>query len=182
MMRFFLWTLGGVFLGLIIHLVVILNLPRFSSHDLWDQIAARTVPGKLLVLDPVKAGDDNPLELDPLFATAICQLDLTNGPGLISGPLPDSFWSIAVFNDAGIAFYSTTHRASSNNKLKLGIFNAAQTKLLSQQEIGADSELLVVESAGDAVFAAIRLAPPHRAGLERYREVLRGLGCANLKS
>jgi len=179
--RFFLWTLGGVFLGLIIHLIVILNLPRFASHDLWDQVAARTEPGKILVLDPVTAGGDNPLDLDPAFAQAVCRLDLADGAGVISGTLPDVFWSVAVFNAEGIAIYSTTHRASSNQRLNLGIFNPSQTRLLAQPDIGGQADLLVVESPGNDVFAAIRVAPPHSAMLPRYRDALKGLNCSNLK-
>lgn len=181
MTRFFLWTLGGLFLGLIIHLVVILTLPHFASHDLWDQVLARTEPGRIVVLDPVTVGADNPLGLDPAFAVAVCRLDLSEGPGVISGALSGSFWSVAVFNAEGLTFYSTTHRASSNNSLNMGIFNPTQTRLLAEQEIGAQPDLLVVESPGNEIFAAIRLAAPHSALLGRYREILKGLDCTNLK-
>ena len=43
-----------------------------------------------------------------------------------------------------------------------------------------DSDLLVVESPGNEVFAAIRLAPPHREMLARYRDILKSLSCSNL--
>ncbi len=180
MTRFVLWTLGGLFLGVFIHLVIILTLPRFAAHDLWDRVSALAAPGELVVLDPVRIGADNPLGLDPVFAQAICRLDLSRGPGQILGPLPDAFWSIVVYDTDGTSFYATTHRASSENRLNVGIFNPAQTKLLAQQEISADSDLLVVESAGNEIFAAIRLAPPHREMLQRYREILKGLSCTNL--
>ncbi len=180
MTRLVLWTLGGVVLGLMIHLVVILILPQYAAHDLWDRVSAISEPTQLVVLDKVETGADNPLALDPLFAEAVCRLDLADGPGQVVGPLPDAFWSIAVFDTEGTAIYSTTHRASSNNRLNLGIFNPAQTKLLSQQEISAEADLLVVESAGDDVFAAVRLAPPHPEMLERYRDILAALTCTNL--
>lgn len=181
MTRFTLWTIGGVFLGLMIHLVVILNLPGFASHDLWGQIEKLSQPGQIVVLDPVTAGADNPLGLDPLFAEAVCRFDLTQGPGMVAGLLPTGFWSVSVYDSDGIVVYSTTHRASSNNALKLGIFTTSQTRLLAERDIDDKGDMLVVESADTDVFAAIRLAPPHRAQFDRYREVLKSIDCANMR-
>lgn len=180
MIRLLLWTLGGLVLGLMIHLVVILILPQYAAQDLWDRISAISEPGQLVVLDKVEAGADNPLALDPVFAEAVCRFNLGDGPGQLVGPLPDAFWSIAVYDSEGTAFYSTTHRTSSNKRLNLGIFNPAQAKLLSQQEISAEADLLVVESPGNDLFAAIRLAPPHPEMLNRYRDILAALTCRNL--
>lgn len=180
MARFFLWTLGGLFLGLIIHLVVILNLPRFAANDLWDRMAKIAEPGQLTLLDAINVGDDNPLGLDPSFVVAVCRLDLSEGPGILQGRLPDSFWSLSVFNTQGIAFFSTTHRAATANHLNLGIFNPAQTKLLSEREIAGQADFLLVESPENEVFATIRLSPPHRAMLPVYRERLQALSCRNL--
>lgn len=180
MTRFFMWTIGGVFLGLIIHLVVILNLPSFAANDLWDRMAAIASPGEMTLLDQVAVGEDNPLDLDPGFAVAVCRLHLEDGPGIVSGSLPDTFWSVSVFNTDGIAFFSTTHRAATANTLNLGIFNPAQTRLLAQREIAEQADFLLVESPGDEVFATVRLAPPHRVLLDRYRQSLAELGCTNL--
>ena len=180
MTRFLLWTLGGVFLGLIIHLVVILNLPRFASNGLYDQVAAITEPAEIKVLDPVAAGSDNPLGLDPAFVTGICRLDLADGAGAVMGLLPDQFWSVAVFDIHGVAIFSTTHRAASENTLNLGIFNPTQTRFLAEREIASQEDLLVVESPGNEVFVTIRLAPPHAALLPAYRTAFDALICTNL--
>ncbi len=180
MTRFVLWTLGGLLFGAMIHLVVILNLPHFAPHDLWNRIATRTEPGQIVLLDPVTAGSDNPLGLDPAFATAVCRLDLNDGPGMVYGRLPDVFWSVSVFDAEGIAVFSTTHRAASENVLNLGIFNPAQTHLLAERDIADQGDLLVVESGSNEVFATIRLAPPHAALMETYRNALKDLICRNL--
>ena len=180
MTRFLLWTFGGVLFGLMIHLVVILNLPRFASNDLWDRVVALTEPASIKLLDAIEVGADNDLGLDPALAVAVCRFDLSIGPGLLFGPLPDTFWSVAVFNAEGIAIYSTTHRAASENTLNLGIFNPSQTRVLAEQEIADQGDLLVVESPGDQVFATVRLAPPHPALMEKYRLALAGMACENL--
>ncbi|MBU1176336.1 MAG: hypothetical protein KKH72_13100 [Alphaproteobacteria bacterium] len=180
MTRFVLWTLGGVFLGLIIHLIVILNLPRLANNDLWNRMAAIAEPGEIALLDAPAIGEGNPLELDPALAVAVCRLDLDDGPGIVSGRLPDDFWSVSVFNTDGIAFFSTTHRAATANRLNLGIFNPAQTRLLAERDIAEQSDFLLVESPGNQVFATVRLAPPHRAMLESYRKRLAELDCSNL--
>ena len=180
MTRFILWTLGGLLFGLMIHLVVILNLPHFASHDLWNRMATRTEPGEIVLLDAVAAGSDNPLGLDPAFAVAVCRLDLSDGPGMVYGQLPDAFWSVSVFDTDGIAVFSTTHRAAADNTLNLGIFSPAQTYLLAERDIADLGDLLVVESKGNDIFITVRLAPPHAALLESYRDTLKDLFCRNL--
>ena len=98
----------------------------------------------------------------------------------MTGPLPDQFWSVAVFDVHGVAIFSTTHRAASDNTLNLGIFNPAQTRLLAEREIASMDDLLVVESPGNQVFVTIRLAPPHAALLPSYRKAFKALSCVNL--
>jgi len=181
MTKALLWAAGGVLLGLMIHLVVILTLPNLAPQDLWSRIVERGALQKVLVLDPVEAGAANPLALDPHLLYAICQLDLRQGPGVVTGTLPDAFWSVSVFNRMGVAIYSTTNRAGTGNVLRLGVFDPAQTRLLAEQQFVIEEGLLIVESTADDVFVAVRLAPAHPVMRDRYRESLEGLDCGNIE-
>ncbi|GGF15503.1 membrane protein [Youhaiella tibetensis] len=181
MIRTLLWLLAGVLLGGIIHIVVILALPYFATEDVWSRVAALEAVDKPVVLPVPKPGEPNPLRLDPDMVYAVCQVNLADGPGVLSGTLPDAFWSIAVYNRAGAVIYSTTNRDGVGQNLDLGIFNAAQTRLLAQQQLDVAEGLLIVESPQNNVFALVRLAPPHPAMQARYADALSQLECGNIQ-
>ncbi len=177
MIRPLLWLIAGVVLGGIIHIVVILTLPRLAEDTMWTRVAALEAQNRVVILPPVEAGADNPLGLDPELVYGICQVNLADGPAYLSGILPDAFWSVALFNQDGIVTYSTTNRDGIGQTLELGIFNAAQTRLLAQQQLDIAEGLLVVESATNDLAVLIRLAPPHQAMRARFAEELAKVDC-----
>lgn len=180
MIRTLLYLLAGLLLGGIIHLVVILTLPLQATRDVWSKISALNAVNRIEILPDVAQGQPNPLGLDPELTYAVCQVNLSPGPAVVSGIMPDAFWSLAVFNRAGIVVYSTTNRDGIGQTLDLGIFNPTQTRLLAEQELETPEGLLIVESRDDEVFVVVRLAPPHRAMRERYKTALSNLTCGNI--
>jgi uncharacterized membrane protein len=182
MTRFLLWLLGGVVLGGIIHIIVILTLPRLAEQSLWTRVAEVEADNRMVILPPVQAGEPNPLGLDPELVYGLCRVDLAQGPAYVSGILPDAFWSVALFNQSGIVTYSTTNRDGIGQILELGIFNAAQTRLLAQQQLDVAEGLLVVESASDKLLALVRLIPPHPVMRERFAAELSEASCGTRSS
>ena len=181
MMRLLLWTFTGLVLGGIIHIAVILTLPTFSPTVAWDQVTALTGDSTApVLLPPPLPGAANPLRLDPELAYAACRLDLRQGPGSISGPLPQAFWSVAVYSRTGTVIYSTTNRDGIGTALDLGVFNQAQTRLLAEQKLDIAQGLLIVETPEDDVIVVVKLAPPHPAMRARYEAALSQLRCGNI--
>jgi uncharacterized membrane protein len=178
--RLLLWILAGVVLGGIIHIAVILSLPALATEGLWARVVPLGALNKPVVLAGPGSGSPNPLRLDPELTYAICQIDLRQGPGFVRGTLPIAFWSVAVYAPNGTILYSTTNRDGIGNVLDLGIFNAAQTTLLAEQQLDIEEGLLIVESAVDDVLAVVRLAPAHQVVRRRYEAALAGLTCGNL--
>ena len=177
MIRWLLWLLGGVVLGGIIHIVVILTLPALAEQSVWSRVADLDADNRMVILPRIVAGEPNPLGLDPALAYGLCRVDLANGPAYVSGVLPEGFWSVALFNPSGIVTYSTTNRDGIGKTLELGIFNAAQTRLLAQQQLDIAEGLLVVESASDDLLILVRLAPPHQAMRHRFEQELSEVEC-----
>lgn len=180
MVRTPLYLLGGLLLGLVIHLVVILILPRISENAAYAQVATIDALNKTTLLALPKAGEPNPLHLDPDMSYGLCKLDLSAGPGEVTGTLPLAFWSVAVYDTAGTVLYSTTNRDGIGQTLDLGIFDPAQTRLLAEQKIDISPGLLIVESRTDQVFVIVRLAPPHPSMRARYEAQLERLACRNI--
>jgi len=77
--------------------------------------------------------------------------------------------------------YSTTNRDGIGQTLDLGLFNAAQTRLLAQQQFDVPEGLLIVESPKDDVFVLVRLAVPHPAMRERFAQALAAIDCGNME-
>lgn len=177
MIRFLLWLIGGVLLGGIIHIVVILTLPMLAEETTWSRVSAFEASNRMVILPPVEAGKPNPLGLDPDLVYGLCQIDLAEGPAYLRGTLPDAFWSLALFNEAGIVIYSTTNRDGIGQTVDLGIFNAAQTRLLAQQQLDIEEGLLVVEAPSDKLLALVRLSPPHEVMRDRFAERLGAISC-----
>ena len=181
MSRLLFWIVGGVVLGGLIHLVVILTLPGAATRNIWNRFEDIAPLETLVVLDDIAPGEPNPLGLDPELLYGVCRLELGDGPGVVNGQLPLAFWSVAVFNAKGHVIYATTNRSGSGQLLDMGIFNPAQTRLLAEQRFEIDEGLLIVEAGGNQVAVVVRLAPPHRAMRESYREALSGLSCATIR-
>jgi uncharacterized membrane protein len=180
MIRTLLWIVGGLVLGGIIHITVILLLPALSGGSIFAQITAMGALNRPIVLAAPQPGEPNPLRLDPELVTALCQIDLRHGPGVVAGTLPQAFWSVVIYDRAGTAIYSTTNRDGIGQIVDVGLFNPAQTRLLAEQKIDVAEGLLIVASSGDDVYAVVRLEPPHPAMRARYAEQLRGLTCGNI--
>ncbi|HVW93738.1 MAG TPA: hypothetical protein VHB74_14185 [Devosia sp.] len=180
-MRTLLWVVAGVLLGGIIHIVVILSVPAVATHNIWARMAPLAPLNKVVLLPPLKPGEANPLQLDPALSYAVCRLNLKTGPGVLTGTLPDAFWSLAIYNPSGAVSYSITNRDGIGKNLNLGIFNADQTKLLAQQEIEVDDGLLIVESNSDDIFVVIRLMAPYDVVRPRYEKALSAVACGNIK-
>ncbi len=183
MIRFLLWAFGGLLLGGLIHLIVTLTLPRFAENDVWAKMAvldASDGRDGIMILPAVQAGEPNTLGLDPEFAYAVCRLDLSRGPGVVSGLLPDTFWSLGVFARNGTVAYSTTNRDGIGRTLDLGVFNPTQTRLLAEQRFDTPEGLLIVESPTDEVLVVVRLLPTHPVVRDRYAEALHEIACSNI--
>jgi uncharacterized membrane protein len=178
--RTLLWLVGGVVLGVVIHITVILTLPLLATNDIWTRVAGFNALERIVVLPVVESGQPNPIRLDPEVAYAVCQLDLRKGPGVVSGVLPHAFWSVAVYNRNGTVIYSTTNRDGLGTSLDLGLFNSTQTRLLAEQQLEIAEGLLIVDSPTDDVFAVVRLAPPHQAMRARFETALSALACGNI--
>lgn len=182
MIRSLLWIVAGLVLGGIIHIAVILALPSLSATAAWDRVAALGPGDGPHLLPAARAGEPNPLRLDPELAYAVCRIDLRKGPGTVAGTLPRAFWSVAVYGRTGTVLYSTTSRDGIGSSLDLGLFNAVQTRLLAEQKLDIAEGLLIVETQADDLMVVVRLAPAHPAMRARYEQALTKLRCGNIAS
>lgn len=181
-MRLALWALGGIVLGLMIHLISILILPQVVGNALFTRVSALNALNRTVLLPALEPKGANPFGLDPKFAYAVCALDLRDGPGTLRGILPNAFWSVSAYAPSGVSLYSTTNRSSATSVLDLAVFTPDQLKALDNQEIPIIPDTLIAESPQPDVFVVVRLAPSQPAMLARYRTALEDLSCGPLQA
>ena len=180
MIRTLVWLVAGALLGLVIHIAVVLAMPTLASRDIWTRLADGVETGKMAVLPVPQPEGDNALRLDPEIAYGVCRMDLATAPGVLTGVLPNAFWSVAVYDRSGTVIYSTTNRDGLGKVLDIGVFNPGQTRLLAQQKLDVEEGLLIVESRSDDALVVVRLAPPHPAMRARFEAALAALSCGAL--
>lgn len=179
MVRTLLYVIAGLLLGVAVHLIVILTLPAVAGSGVATRIVEAIPLGKTTLIPGGNADQFAMLGLDPQLTYAVCRLDLRQGPGEVSGALPQAFWSVAVYDQSGTVLYSTTNRDGIGQVLDLGIFDSVQTRLLAEQKIDVAQGLLIVESPSDDVFVLVRLAPSQPVMRARYEAQLGRLACRN---
>jgi len=79
MKRLALYLLGGLLLGGIIHIAVVLLVPRFATRDAYEALA-RLGPDDIFHAVPAKGPDAPIAGLDPHMAYAACRFSLAERP------------------------------------------------------------------------------------------------------
>ena len=103
---------AGVLLGLVVHLVSVLALPRIASEDAYSRLTPLT---KLNAVTPLPAADpSNTLMpyLDPAFAVAICRYDLSGGAIKLKVPVSQAYTSVSFYTRNELAYYAINDRAA----------------------------------------------------------------------
>jgi len=121
----YLLLVGLVGVG-IVHIAVLLLLPRFSERDAWSSLAETAAMYKAVRID---GGDGAPAvvkAVDPLFHAAACRFDLGEGPVHVRSPGTVPFWSVSIYNRAGQNVYSFNDRATDSGALDFVVLTTAQ--------------------------------------------------------
>jgi uncharacterized membrane protein len=91
--RWFLWLLGGILLGGVVHLSTVLALPRTAAHDAYARLLPITPVNKVVPLPTTEAAV-MPF-MDPAFATAICRYDLSRGALKLTAPISQAYTAVS---------------------------------------------------------------------------------------
>jgi uncharacterized membrane protein len=123
MMRWLLWTVAGLLLGIGVHLVTIITLPRLTTQSGFQRATAVASLGSFAVL----TADKTPLPLpDPAIVTAFCRYDLGTGAIGVHVPTGQAFVSASFYTPAGLNYYALTDRSSAGRAIDLTLLTAAQ--------------------------------------------------------
>ena len=155
MMRALYVFVMGLLLAGIVHIVVVLLVPRYAERDAWErlqnapawQFSRVASPGRIDALVPF---------VDPAFAVAACRFDLSEAPLLAEaqGRLP--YWSVAIYDSEGENVYSFNDRTAVERRLRLLVVDPVQLAQLRKSAPAEMQEAVVVPVERPRGFVLVR--------------------------
>ena len=177
MIRWLLWTLGGIVLGAIVHLTTVLLLPRTATQDAYSRLAAITQVNAVIPIQQPASGQALLPFMDPAFAVAVCRYDLTQGPLKLSAPLSQAYTSVSFYTRYGAPYYAITDRAAGRRSIDLDLMTERQHSEMPEEEDVTAADRLIVESPTPTGLIVIKALSPEPSQLAMAQRAVAGAKC-----
>ena len=146
MIRWFMWLLGGIVLGGMVHLATVLALPTTATRDAYSRLTPIAKANAVVPLpEPAPATALLPF-MDPAFAAAVCRYDLAAAPLKLTVPVSQAYTSVSFYTRKGIAYYAINDRAAGRRVIELELMTTDQRNDLPGDEELTAADRLIVES------------------------------------
>jgi uncharacterized membrane protein len=162
MIRLAFTVIAGVLLGLIVHLVSVLALPRIATQDAYSRLTPITKLNAVSVLPPADPGNTLMPFLDPAFAVAICRYDLSSGSIKLAVPVSQAYTSVSFYTRNDVAYYAINDRSAGKKVIELDLMTEAQHNELPEDEDVTAADRLIIDSpttTGLIVMKALAAEP-----------------------
>ena len=177
MIRLAFTILAGVLLGLIVHLVSVLALPKIASEDAYSRL---TPLSKLNAVTPLPAADpSNTLMpyLDPAFAVAICRYDLSGGPLKLKVPVSQAYTSVSFYTRNDVAYYAINDRSAGRRVIELDLMTEAQHADLPEDEDVTAADRLIIDSPTATGLIVLKALAPEPGLMPQAQAALAAASC-----
>ena len=162
MIRLLFTILAGVILGLIVHLVSVLALPRIATQDAYSRLTPMTSLNTVTQLPPADPQNSPMPFMDPAFALAICRYDLSGGSLKLKVPVSQAYTSVSFYTRNDIAYYAINDRSAGKKVIELDVMTEAQHDRLPEDEEITAADRLIIDSptaTGLIVMKALAAEP-----------------------
>ena len=162
MIRLAFTVAAGVLLGLIVHLVSVLALPKIASEDAYSRLTPLTKLNAVTQLPLADPGNTLMPYLDPAFAEAICRYDLSTGPLKLKVPVSQAYTSVSFYTRNELAYYAINDRSAGKKVIELDLMTEAQHNDLPEDEDVTAADRLIIDSptnTGLIVMKALAAEP-----------------------
>jgi uncharacterized membrane protein len=146
MIRLAFTIIAGVLLGLIVHLVSVLALPRIGTQDAYSRLTPITKLNAVSVLSPADPGNTLMPFLDPAFAVAVCRYDLSTGSIKLTVPVSQAYTSVSFYTRNELAYYAINDRSAGKKVIELDLMTEAQHNDLPEDEDITAADRLIIDS------------------------------------
>ncbi|HET7412325.1 MAG TPA: DUF1254 domain-containing protein [Pararhizobium sp.] len=167
----------GVVGAAILHIVIVLSIPDYSTHDAWTKVVSLGAPNEFHLLEG--APKENVVyDADPFLRTAICVFHDTAGPIHITAGPPLPFWSLAVFDPQSNEIYSMTDRSAIERRVDVTLATQLQMIALRRAKPDALDKSILIELPGPEGYVVLRTVAEDKTWEPLARRFLQGADCA----
>lgn len=157
--RAFYVAAAGLVLAGIVHITIVLLVPKYSTRDAWNYLSSRADLYSFTRLD--RQGSEAAIaEVDPFFSYGVCRFNLAESGVRMVGPVAPNFWSASVFDSEGEVVYSLNNRTAINNKLDMIIVSPLQTLALREAQPDEIETSVVIETGIASGYVVLRALQP----------------------
>ena len=178
MIRLAFTILAGVLLGLVVHLVSVLALPKIASEDAYSRLTPLT---KLNAVTQLPAADpSNTLMpyLDPAFAVAVCRYDLSTGPIKLKVPVSQAYTSVSFYTRNELAYYAINDRSAGKKVIELDLMTEAQHSDLPEEEDVTSADRLIIDSPTATGLIVLKALAPEPGLMAQAQASLAASSCS----
>jgi uncharacterized membrane protein len=154
------WVLAGLVTAGIIHILCVFGVPWLAAQDAWTRLSASARPNALFIADR-ESGKELPFTPSDVIA-AYCVYDLSNNNLVVSSPLLEPSWSLALSTRSGENFYVVTGADAKQPE--------AQLLIVRQDRLSEEASTGKTEEGQDQNI----VVSPDNTGIVAIRAPLRG--------
>jgi uncharacterized membrane protein len=180
--------LHAVVVGLIgaalLHIVIILALPRFTAEDAYSRVLGLYEMDSFFPLTP-SPGPTGLSNDDPYLRVAVCGFSVLGGPVRFTAKGDVPFWSLAIYDSGSNEIFSMSDATAVNDRLD--VVAASPVQLVDLRKTtpasGEDDTLdqtIMVEMPDDEGYAVLRALAPLAAYEDAAKTFLAQAGCEPL--
>jgi uncharacterized membrane protein len=177
MIRWLMWTLGGLLLGGIVHLATVLAMPQAASQDAYSRLAP-VAPVNTMALLPAPTPEASIVPfMDPAYAAAVCRYDLSAGSIKLNAPVSEAYTSVTFYTRNSVAYYAINDRAAGRRAIELDLMTAAQHAQVPEEEDVTAADRLIIDSPTITGIIALRALAPEPGLMPMARRALAAAQC-----
>ncbi|MBR0905736.1 DUF1254 domain-containing protein [Bradyrhizobium liaoningense] len=178
MIRLLFTIVAGIVLGLVVHLVSVLALPRIATQDAYSRLTPMTKLNGVTQL-PLADPQTSPMPfMDPAFALAICRYDLTNGPIKLTVPVSQAYTSVSFYTRNEIAYYAINDRSAGRKVIELDLMTEAQHNELPEDEEVTAADRLIIDSPSTTGLIVMKALAAEPGLMQQAQATLQAATCA----
>lgn len=177
MIRLLFTIVAGVVLGLVVHLVSVLALPRIATQDAYSRLTPMTKLNGVTQL-PLADPNNSPMPfMDPAFALAICRYDLTSGPIKLTVPVSQAYTSVSFYTRNEIAYYAINDRSAGRKVIELDLMTEAQHGELPEDEEVTAADRLIIDSPSTTGLIVMKALAAEPGLMQQAQATLAAASC-----
>ena len=177
MIRLLFTIVAGVLLGLVVHLVSVLALPRIASQDAYSRLTPTTQLNAVTMLPAADPGYTLMPFMDPAFAVAVCRYDLSAGPIKLAVPVSQAYTSVSFYTRNEVAYYAINDRSAGKKVIELALMTEAQHDELPEDENITAADRLIIDSPTATGLIVMKALAPEPGLMAQAQATLAASSC-----